>query len=390
MVLRDPEAWQRDSGAPLDEWLAALHNTPAVFLVHAAEGDPYLGRTGLIRRRLLRLLAERKHASRMLNLRDVARRIEVWRTASTIETALTSYTLARRHFPETYSRLLRLPKPPYVKLILNNEFPRTMVTTRLGGRSRYFGPFRNRAAADSYEKAFLDLFQIRRCQEDLEPSIEHPGCIYGEMRMCLRPCQDAVSKEEYASEVVRVDDFLRTSGHSLLESTRVSRDRLSESLRFEEAARAHTMLEKVQGITRLSGELAADVDRLHGVAITRSIEYEEVSLWFLLKGCWQTPRAFRLTNTAEGRPVPIDTRLREIAAGLPATLALRDRQDHLSILTRWFFSNWRDGEWIPFDSLESIPYRKLTNAIHRVASGKADTPAQGTLALGGPQNAPNG
>lgn len=381
MELRAPEVWQRDSGAPLDEWLDALHNTPAVFLVHAAEGEPYLGRTGLIRRRLLRLLAERKHASRMLNLREVAQRIEVWRTASTIETALVSYTLARRHFPETYSRLLRLPKPPYVKLILTNQFPRTMVTTRLGGRSRYFGPFRNRAAADAFEKAFLDLFQIRRCQEDLEPSPEHPGCIYGEMRMCLRPCQDAISKEEYASEVLRVDDFLRTSGHSLLESTRVSRDRLSESLHFEEAARAHAMLEKVQGITRLSGELAADVDRLHGVAITRSIEYDEVSLWFLLKGCWQSPRAFALAATAEGRPVPIDTRLREIAAGLPAALMLRDRQDHLSILTRWFFSNWRDGEWIPFDSLESIPYRKLTNAIHRVASGKADTPAQGMLAF---------
>jgi len=381
MLLRDPEVWLRDSGESLDAWLAALHNVPAVFLVHAAEGEPYLGRTGLIRRRLLRLLAERKHASRMLNLREVAQRIEVWRTASTIETALTSYTLARRHYPETYARVLRLSKPPYVKLILTNAFPRTMVTTRLGGRSRYFGPFRSRAAADGFEKAFLDLFQIRRCQEDLEPSPEHPGCIYGEMRMCLRPCQEAVSKEEYASEVARVDDFLRTSGNSLLESTRASRDRLSESLHFEEAARAHAMLEKVQAIARLSGELAANVDQLHGVAITRSVEYDEVSLWFLLKGCWQSRRAFSLAATAEGRPVPIDARLREIAAGLPATLALRDRQDHLAILARWFFSNWRDGEWIPFDSLESIPYRKLTNAIHRVASGKADTPAQGALGL---------
>lgn len=379
MQFREPEVWESGAGAPLDQWLAALHNTPAVFLVHAAEGAPYLGRTGLIRRRLLRLLAERKGASRMLNLREAARRIEVWRTASTIETALTSYTLARRHFPDTYERLLRLPKPPYVKLILTNAFPRTMVTTRLGGRSRYFGPFHSRAAADAFEKAFLDLFQIRRCQEELEPSLEHPGCIYGEMRMCLRPCQDAVSREEYASEVTRVDEFLHTSGRSLLEATRVSRDRLSESLHFEEAARAHAMLEKIQGIARLSGELAADVDKLFGVAITRSIDYDEVLLWFLLKGCWQTPRAFSLAASTEGRPVPIDSRLREIAAGLPATLALRDRQDHLAILTRWFFSNWRDGEWIPFDALESIPYRKLTNAIHRVASGKADTPAQGNL-----------
>ena len=406
MQLREPESWQRGQGPDLDTWLAALPNVPAVFLVHTAPAEPtarptepaeppaeptlfdatpaakpYLGRTSLIRRRLLRLLGPRTHPSRLLNLRDLAQRIDIWKTASTIETALTSYTLARRHYPDTYARLLRLPKPPYLKLILTNQFPRTMVTTRLGGRSRYFGPFRNRAAADAFEKAFLDLFQIRRCQEDLEPSPDHPGCIYGEMRMCLRPCQDAVSIEEYASETTRVDEFLRTNGHSLLEATRVSRDRLSESLHFEEAARAHAMLEKIQGITRLSGELAADVDQLHGIAITRSVNYEEVSLWFLLRGCWQPERAFALNANIDGRPVPMDARLREIAASLPATLTLRDRQDHLALLTRWFFSNWRDGEWLPFDSLDSIPYRKLTNAIHRVAAGKADTPAQGILPI---------
>jgi hypothetical protein len=63
MQLRDPEVWQRGSGDSLDEWLAALHNAPAVFLVHAAEGEPYLGRTGLLRRRLLRLLGRREHSS---------------------------------------------------------------------------------------------------------------------------------------------------------------------------------------------------------------------------------------------------------------------------------------------------------------------------------------
>ena len=386
MQLREPDLWQRGAGPGLDEWLSAMPNVPAVFLVHAAPqgrdaGPPYLGRTGLVRRRLLRLLGERKQASRMLHLRHIAQSIEVWRTASAIETALISYTLARRHFPDTYSRLLRLPKPPYVKLILSNAFPRTMVTTRLGGRSRYFGPFRTSSAADAFEKAFLDLFQLRRCQEDLEPSPSHPGCIYGEMHMCLRPCQDAVSREEYASETGRVEEFLRTSGHSLVEAARTSRDRLSEALHFEEAARAHAMLDKIQGIVRLAGDLAADVDSLHGVAITRSPVYDEVLLWFLLRGCWQPPRPFALNASIEGRPVPMDARLREIAATLPGTLTLRDRQDHLAILSRWFFSHWRDGEWLPFASLEALPFRKLTNAIHRVAAGKEGTPAQGILPL---------
>ena len=55
------------------------------------------------------------------------------------------------------------------------------------------GRFEPRGAAELFENQFLDLFQIRRCQENLEPSPQHPGCIYGEMNRCLRPCQQVVS-----------------------------------------------------------------------------------------------------------------------------------------------------------------------------------------------------
>jgi ABC-type lipoprotein release transport system permease subunit len=51
-----------------------------------------------------------------------------------------------------------------------------------------------------FQSQFLDLFQMRRCEENLAPSPSHPGCVYGEMNMCLRPCQQAVTPEEYASE----------------------------------------------------------------------------------------------------------------------------------------------------------------------------------------------
>ena len=40
--------------------------------------------------------------------------------------------------------------------------------------------------------------------------------------------------------------------------------------------------------------------------------------------------------------------------------------EHLAILTRWHGSSWRDGEWLGFESVEKIPYRKLVNAMGRV------------------------
>jgi len=50
---------------------------------------------------------------------------------------------------------------------------------------------------------------------------------------------------------------------------------------------------------------------------------------------------------------------------------MRQRQEYLAILARWYYSTWRDGEWFPFDSQDNIPYRKLVHAISRVAQ-KAD------------------
>ena len=352
----------------LDAALEALPNSPGVFVLWPKEGDPHLSKTGLLRRRLLRLLKHRDQPSRLLNLRFTVARIEYRLTGSALESAVVQYEQARRLFPETYPEVLRLHLPPYVKIVLSNEFPRSHIVThfsRTGGV--YFGPFRSRAFAERFEARFLDLFQMRRCQEDLVPAPHHPGCIYGEMAMCLRPCQQVVGPAEYAAEVDRVIDFLRTGGRSLVDSITRSRDHLSQDMLFEEAARQHKRLEKVLEVLRLRDEMVCEVDRLHGVAVTRSVAPESVELWFLREGHWQEPQRFSF-EVREGRPLSLDKQLRETFATVaPRKLTLRDRQEYLAVLSRWYYSSWCDGEWLPIETWDDPPYRKLVNAISRVA-----------------------
>ena len=357
-----------DDLGQLDAALEAVPNGPAVFLVWPNEGAPYLGKTALLRRRLLRLLKEREKPSRLLNLRHTVARIEYRLTASGLESGIVHYEAAKHHFPENYLEVIRLRMPSYVKLVLSNTFPRSQITTHLTRTAGlYFGPFRTRASAEKFEAQFLDLFQMRRCQEDLVPSPQHPGCIYGEMGMCLRPCQQVVGPAEYAHEVDRVAEFLRTSGQSLTDSIVRSRDRLSEEMNFEEAARLHKRLEKVQEVLKLRDELAHDLDHLHGVAITRSVSAGAVELWFVREGNWQMPRHFSF-EVLEGKPVPMDHQLRETCAGVtPLKLSVRERQEYLALLARWYYSSWRDGEWLNFERYDDIPYRKLVHAISRVA-----------------------
>ena len=355
--------------AQLDAALEALPNSPAVFVLWPKQGEPHLSKTGLLRRRLLRLLRHRDQPSRLLNLRHTVARIEYRLTGSALESAVVQYEQARRLFPDTYAEVLRLRLPPYVKLLLANEYPRSHITTHLtksGGV--YFGPFRSRASAERFEAQFLDLFQIRRCQEDLVPSPEHPGCIYGEMGMCLRPCQEVVGPAEYGAEVERVVDFLRTGGHSLVDAITHSRDRLSEDMRFEEAARQHKRLEKILEVLKLRDEMASEVDRLNGVAVTRSIAPESVELWFVREGNWQEPARFSF-EVVEGKPLSLDKKLREAFAAVePRKLTVRERQEYLALLSRWYYSSWCDGEWLAFESWADPPYRKLVNAISRVAT----------------------
>jgi excinuclease UvrABC nuclease subunit len=357
-----------DDLAGLDQAVEALPNNPAVFALWPKEGEPYLSKTALLRRRLLRLLKERDKPSRLLNLRHTARRIEYQLTGSAFESSVVLYEQARRLFSRTYLNLIKLRMPPYVKIILDNEFPRSLITTHLTrAAGLYFGPFRSRASAERFEAQFLDLFQVRRCQEDLVPSPQHPGCIYGEMGMCLRPCQMVVGPEEYGHEVARVMEFLRTDGRSLLDAIAHSRDRLSEEMLFEEAARQHKRYEKVQEVLKLRDELAREVDRLNGVAITPSLTPDAVQMWFLREGNWQAPQRFSF-EVQEGKTVSLDRRLREtFTAVAPLKHTQRERQEYLALLARWYYSSWRDGEWLAFESYQDIPYRKLVNAVSRVA-----------------------
>ena len=361
-----------DDLAALDAALEALPNSPAVFALWPREGDPYLSRTALLRRRLLRLLTEREKPSRLLNLRHTVRRIEYWLTGSGFESSVVLYEQARRHFLRTYANQIKLRMPPYVKIAMANEFPRSSITTHLAqSGGLYFGPFRSRASAERFESQFLDLFQMRRCQEDLQPAPEHPGCIYGEMGMCLRPCQQVVGAAEYGHEVARAAEFLRTGGRSLLDAIAHSRDRLSEEMQFEEAARQHKRYEKVMEALKLRDELAGDVDRLNGVAIARSAAPDAVEMWFVRDGAWQRPRRFGF-EVREGKPISLDRQLRETFAAVePRKLTHRERREYLALLARWYYSTWRDGEWVSFESYADIPYRKLVHAVSRVAHAEA-------------------
>jgi hypothetical protein len=187
------------------------------------------------------------------------------------------------------------------------------------------------------------------------------------MNRCLRPCQQVVSREEYLSEVARVEEFLTGNGAALISVASAARDRLSAEMNFEEAARQHKRLERIEAVLALRGDLVSDMDRLYGVAIAPCLEPDSVLLWFVCQGAWQAPVRFPLTAPHFTSVVSLDQRLRELVASIvPVMPPLAEKQEHVALLARWHYSSWSDGEWIGFRALDQAPYKKLVRAISRV------------------------
>jgi excinuclease ABC subunit C len=352
------------SDPDLSARIADVPNFPGAYLLVPEQGVPYLGSSAYLRKRLTRLLLHSPNTSNSLsNVRAGLSRVHYWLTGSRLETSLLLYWLALQHYPDTYRKRLKL-KDPWFLTLLKDEFPRLAVRNRLPHkRIATFGPFPSREAADRVYQGTIGLFQIRRCEEKLAPSEDHPGCIYGEMNLCLRPCQLAVSAAEYAAEVARLSEFLEFNGRHTISVLTSARDRASGDTDFEQAARLHKDLEKVKAITVLRDELVTEIESLNGLALTRAPGRGRVALWPMLSGYWQQP-IFLNFIADDGQARSLDHHLREqLAQHLAAPRAYGKRAEEVSILARWYYSSWRDGQWFGFRNLKDLNLRKLVREI---------------------------
>jgi excinuclease ABC subunit C len=369
------------------DFLASLPASRAIFVLwpvnEPAQGvQPYIGRTGNLRHRLERLLAPPRDGLRRLNLHEFTRRLEYQCVGSSFEATWLLYQTNRAHYPRTYRRRLRLRPPVLLKVNLQNRFPRCYPArslTRDG--SLYYGPFPSRADAEHFAGEFLDFFKIRRCVEDLNPDPNHPGCIYSQMKMCLAPCFGGCTDAEYQAELDQAVAFLDTKGASLERQLEAERERASEALDFEEAARVHRRLDKVSDVLRRRAGLAGNVADLHALIVERGAELGSVVFFRVWAGELLGPAALALEERVAA-PAPLDLRIRELVSGLvpgPGGLSPKPEApggtpaplppwEHLAILARWYYSSFREGEFVPLARNDDLPHRRLIRLCRKLTS----------------------
>jgi excinuclease ABC subunit C len=359
------------------EIFAAVPSAPAVFLLRGeqAQAEPYVSKTANLRRRLQRLLGPVEERTKKLNLRDRVRTIEYSATGSDFESGFLLYRVLRETFPKTYQKRLRFRFAPFVKLHLENEYPRASITTRLSklnGRALYYGPFVSRVAAEKFMNDSLDFFKMRRCVDDLHPDPKFPGCIYSEMKMCLAPCFKGCSDEEYAGEVKRVQIYFDSSGNSLLRQLADERDAASTNLAFEDAAAIHGQIEKLKPILSQLPEIVQRVDHLGALMIQPSHIAGHVAFFRVNTGQISGPVQFSIQPADHEKSHSMESRVHE---ALPAfapgqAKSTLETMEHLAMLKRWYYRGTRVGEIFFVDDKEDFPMRRVVRGISRVFRGE--------------------
>ena len=402
-----------------DEILRSIPARPGVFALRGprAEDAPYLTQTTDLRRRMRRLLDPPESQSKRLNLREKVARIEYCVTGSAFESSLVLYDATAALFGYTEARRrLKLHTPYFLRMTMENAFPRVYSTNKLSkrGLAQMYGPFPSRLAAERYCDAVLDLFKLRRCYEDLAPYPEHPGCVYGEMGKCIEPCKQACTPEQYAAEAAAVKKFFDTRGESMIIEIGLAREEASSAMQFEKAAALHAQWQKVKAAQALADWIVRPVPRLRAVIVQKAApdpkpeeEHPDRAALFLLEGgCLVGPerlstlgvRAVR-EQTSVGsslfaqplmlQAVPLEgeatsdsalnspeeraahaLKTLEEKADKPSDLALLS--DHLSLLRRWYYrpEKQRIGEIFVPNEDGTWPVRKILRGAARMVIGE--------------------
>jgi len=359
------------------ELFATVPAGPAVFVLRGADAqaEPYVSKTANLRRRLQRLLGPVEERTKKLNLRDRVRSIEFRPTGSDFESGFLLYRVLRETFPNAYQKRLRFRFAPFVKLHLENEYPRASITSRLSKRNSpvlYYGPFVSRLAAEKFMNDSLDFFKMRRCVDDLHPDPKFPGCIYSEMKMCLAPCFKGCSDEEYAAEVKRVETYFDSRGNSLIRELSDQREAASANLAFEEAAAIHVKVEKLKPVVTPLPEIVQRLDRLSALMIQPSQAPESVALFRIDSGRIAGPVTFNIQPSEHAKSQSMEARVQETLQSLPQAKAKSaiELMEHVAILKRWYYRGTRVGEIFFADDKGELPMRRVVRGISRVFRGE--------------------
>ena len=227
----------------LEAILRKLPDRPGVYLMKDARGTVlYVGKAQSLRSRVRSYWQKEAPGLEYHLIRSVIDRVddlEYTMTDSVGEALLLEGNLVKRFQPPFNVRLKDDKSDPYIKITLNDDFPRIERTRKLpNDGSRYFGPYASASSVDEAMNLVRRLFPFRTCTIDITDGVRalQRPCLLYHIKRCQGPCIEAISKDAYRADIDQVGLFLEGRQESLVKALRDDMRRASERQDYEHAA----------------------------------------------------------------------------------------------------------------------------------------------------------
>lgn len=268
-------------------------------------------------------------------------RFEYIVTDSELEALVLENNLIKEHSPK-YNTMLKDDKTyPYIKVTVGEDYPRVLFSRQMKkDKSKYFGPYTSAGAVKDTIELLNKLYQLRTCNRNLPKDIGNDRpCLNYHIKQCLAPCQNYVSKEQYAEQVAKALEFLNGKYDVILKDLEKKMMEASEKMEFEEAIRYRDLFNSVKQVSQKQKITDSDMEDKDIIALDKDENDAIVQVFFVRGGKLIGREHFHMTHVSgtSKEQILLDF-VKQFYAGtpfIPKELMLQKEIEDVEILEKW-------------------------------------------------------
>ena len=330
----------------IQEELKKLPGKPGVYLMHdEKDAIIYVGKAISLKNRVRQYFqSSRNKGAKIEQMVTHISRFEYIVTDSELEALVLECNLIKEHRPKYNTMLMDDKTYPFIKVTVNEPFPRVMMARRMKkDKAKYFGPYTSAGAVKDTIELIRKLYHIRSCNRSLPKDIgkERP-CLNYHIHQCYAPCQGYISREEYRKSIDEVVRFLNGNYDSILKELEEKMLDASENLEFEKAIEYRELLASVQKIAQKQKITDTAGDDRDIIAMASEGEDAVVQVFFIRGGRLIGRDHFYLKIAENDTKSEIlSSFIKQFYAGtpyIPAELMLPEEIEDQEIIEEWLMT----------------------------------------------------
>lgn len=327
----------------IQEELKKLPGKPGVYLMHdEKDAIIYVGKAISLKNRVRQYFqSSRNKGAKIEQMVTHISRFEYIVTDSELEALVLECNLIKEHRPKYNTMLMDDKTYPFIKVTVNEPFPRVMMARRMKkDKAKYFGPYTSAGAVKDTIELIRKLYHIRSCNRSLPKDIgkERP-CLNYHIHQCYAPCQGYISREEYRKSIDEVVRFLNGNYDPILKELEEKMLDASENLEFEKAIEYRELLASVQKIAQKQKITDTAGDDRDIIAMASEGEDAVVQVFFIRGGRLIGRDHFYLKIAEnDSKSEILSSFIKQFYAGtpyIPAELMLPEEIEDQEIIEEW-------------------------------------------------------